>query len=788
MTKPGTLTESQSQLLRDLLARQPNPTEQALVAAMWSEHCSYTSSKVWLRRLPTAADWVVQGPGENAGVIDIGGEQLVVFKIESHNHPSYIEPYQGAATGVGGILRDILAMGARPLASLNALRFGNPQHSKTRNLLARVVAGIGGYGNCIGVPTVGSKVGFDPSYNGNILVNVMMVGLTHSRKLSRSQAVGVGNPVLYIGAATGLDGVQGAVMASASFSSKQQGARSTVQIGDPFLGKMLIEAMLELHQAEIPLAVQDMGAAGLCCASLEMAAKGNLGMILELGAIPLRAQGMSVQDIMLSESQERMLIVVKAGDELRAKSICQRWQLDCQPVGQLTDDGLLTVKLDGQVHVLLPARQIIQSAPCCERPWLMPHPVRPGPNDLSSARSTESNNPQRSGLSSAEKIASGKPVPKTIPGASGRLGNESRDSSWDLSRDLSQDLPGADLTQALKKLLSSPSLASRRWIWEQYDSQVGADTILGPGQADAAVVRIYSPTRADKSRALALSIDSTPRYCKADPFQGAMQTVAECWRNLSAVGAMPLAITDNLNFGNPERAEIMGQVVECINGLRQACLELKLPVVSGNVSFYNQTDDQSILPTPVIGGVGVLDDATTAVGIHLRLPDQLIILVGDTQGQLGQSLYAHEIIAYTGGAMPTVDLQGELRNGNLIRKVIRRGLVSACHDLSDGGLVVALAEMTQDVGAEIVPPENLQHRALAAWLFGEDQGRYLLATSNPDQVLEQAFQDGVKATVIGQTGGNYLTVADTIRLSLGELLEVRESWLPQWMEPKVPAL
>jgi phosphoribosylformylglycinamidine synthase subunit PurL len=702
-----------------ILGRTPNLTELGIFSVMWSEHCSYKSSKKWLKTLPTTGPRVICGPGENAGVVDIGDGQAVIFKMESHNHPSFIEPYQGAATGVGGILRDVFTMGARPIANLNALRFGSPDHPKTRHLVAGVVAGIGGYGNCVGVPTVGGECNFHASYNGNILVNAMTVGLADAKKIFYSAAAGPGNPVIYVGAKTGRDGIHGATMASAEFNEDTEAKRPTVQVGDPFTEKLLIEACLELMAGDAIVAIQDMGAAGLTSSSIEMADKGDLGIELDLDKVPVRESAMTPYEIMLSESQERMLIILKPGREDEARRIFEKWELDFAVIGRVTETGCLVLKMHGETVAELPVEPLVSQAPLYDRPWV-PTPKQP--------------------LVAAHDVAA-----------------------------------PADIMGALTTLLACPDLASKRWIWEQYDHLVMGDTVQRPG-GDAAVVRVR-----DSRKALALTTDCTPRYCFADPVAGGAQAVAESWRNLTAVGALPIAITDNMNFGNPERPEIMGQFVGCIEGMRAACLALDYPVVSGNVSLYNETNGTGILPTPAIGGVGLIAEAASSIGLAFRPGEQAIILIGKTVGHLGASLYLREIAGREEGAPPPVDLAAERRNGDFVRAQIEAGRVGACHDLSDGGLLVALAEMAMasGIGAEIAPPTDAV--PLHAYLFGEDQARYVLTTAAPDALLAEAAQAGVAAALLGVTGGAALTVQGAGAISTAELKRVNEAWLPAYM-------
>ncbi len=714
------LSAQEYQRIPEILGRTPTLTELGVFSAMWSEHCSYKSSRLWLRTLPSEAPHVIQGPGENAGVVDIGDGLAAVFKIESHNHPSFIEPRQGAATGVGGIMRDVFTMGARPIANLNALRFGDPDHPRTRHLVSGVVSGIGGYGNCVGVPTVAGEVNFHPAYNGNILVNAMTVGLARTDRIFRSAAHGPGNPVIYVGARTGRDGIHGATMASAEFSEEAEARRPTVQVGDPFVEKLLLEACLELMAEDAIIAIQDMGAAGLTSSSVEMAGKGGLGMELDLDAVPVREEAMTAYEIMLSESQERMLMVIRPEAEQTAREIFRRWELDFAVIGALTTTGRLTVSRNGRVEADIPIDPMVDRAPEYDRSWTAT--PMPGPLDE-----------------------------HTPPAVSTR--------------------------QALETLLASPDLASRRWIWEQYDWMVMNDTLGEPG-GDAAVVRVR-----DTTRALALTVDCTPRYCAAHPETGGAQAVAEAWRNITATGARPLAITNNLNFGNPERPDIMGQLVGCIAGMRRAATELGFPVVSGNVSLYNETDGEAILPTPVIGGVGLLDDISRRATLRLAGSGEALVLVGETTGWLGQSLYLREIIGREEGAPPPVDLGSERANGDLVRGLIADGLVTACHDLSDGGLAVALAEMliaSDGTGAAI---RNETALPLHSFLFGEDQGRYLLATSGPGEVLTRAQSARVSAAVIGRTTDDGLLTPDGDGpIPVDMLRSLHEAWLPQYMQ------
>lgn len=710
--------------MEKILGRLPTYTELGIFSVMWSEHCSYKSSRLHLGKLPTKAPWVIQGPGENAGVIDIGDGQAAVFKMESHNHPSYIEPYQGAATGVGGIMRDVFTMGARPIANLNALRFGEPSHPKTRTLVAGVVAGIGGYGNCIGVPTVGGETNFHKSYNGNILVNAMTVGLADQDRIYYARGASVGQPIVYVGSKTGRDGIHGATMASAEFSDGSKDNRPTVQVGDPFTEKLLIEACLELMQSDAIISIQDMGAAGLTSSAVEIASKGNIGVVLNLDEVPQREQNMTPYEIMLSESQERMLMILKPEHEAAARKIFEKWDLDFAVIGTTTDDQHLKLNMYGKCWCDIPVPPLVDQSPMYDRPSVPP--VKPAPID---------------------------------------------DSAF-TSRDLLADLA---------TLLACPDLASKRWIWEQYDSLVMGETILSPGisatqsrrAGDAALVKIEG-----KKKALAMSSDVTPRYCYADPYEGGKQAVAESWRNLTAVGAKPLAITNNLNFGNPEKPEIMGQFIGCLEGMGEACRFLDYPIVSGNVSLYNETSGTGILPTPTIGGVGLAGDYTKTVGLSFVAEGESILLVGETKGHLGQSLFLREIYGKEEGSAPPVDLRAERTNGDLVRTLIEDGTITACHDVSDGGVLVALAEMAMAVGigAKIESSDNS-----SGFWFGEDQARYIVTTTQPDRIITAAEIGGVPVKRLGVTGGKSLTLQGVGSSEVAELVEKNESWLPRFM-------
>jgi len=696
------------------LGRAPNLTELGIFSVMWSEHCSYKSSRIHLKKLPTTGPQVICGPGENAGVVDIGDGQAAIFKMESHNHPSYIEPYQGAATGVGGILRDVFTMGARPIANMNALRFGRPDHPRMRHLISGVVRGIGGYGNCVGVPTVGGEVNFHRAYDGNILVNAMTVGIAETDKIFYSAASGIGNPIVYVGSKTGRDGIHGATMASADFSEDSEEKRPTVQVGDPFTEKLLIEACLELMASDAIVAIQDMGAAGLTSSSVEMASKGGVGLLLDMDKVPQRETGMTAYEMMLSESQERMLMVLKPGREAFAEAIFHKWELDFAVIGEVTDSGRMVLVHGGETVCDIPLGPLADDAPAYDRPWLKTPPAAP-------------------------------------------LG----------------DLPAStDIAADLLRLMASPDIASRRWIWEQYDHMVGADTVQRPG-GDAAVVRVHGT-----DKGLAISTDCTPRYCYADPYEGGKQAIAECWRNLTAVGATPLATTDCMNFGNPQRPEIMGQFVGCIEGMAEACAALDFPIVSGNVSLYNETknDDGSgsaILPTPAIGGIGLLADWSKSATIAFKAAGEAILLVGETGGHLGQSIWLREIAGQEAGPPPPVDLDTERLNGDFVRSLIAAGKVSAVHDLSDGGLLVAVAEMALagGIGADL-PGIHDHHGA-----FGEDQARYLVTTADPDAIAAE----GVVIARIGTTGGEAIAVAG-MSIALADLRAAHEGFFPALMD------
>jgi phosphoribosylformylglycinamidine synthase len=703
------------------LNREPNYLELGVFSVMWSEHCSYKSSRLHLRKFPTIGLRVIQGPGENAGVVDIGDGQAVVFKMESHNHPSFIEPYQGAATGVGGIMRDVFTMGARPIALLNALRFGDPSHPRTKRLVAGVVAGIGGYGNCVGVPMVAGETNFHPGYDGNILVNAMCVGLAQADQIFYSAAPAAGLPVVYFGSKTGRDGIHGATMASAEFDEDSDEKRLTVQVGDPFAEKLLIEATLELMASGAVAAIQDMGAAGLTSSSVEMAGKGGVGIELDLDLVPQREEGMSAYEMMLSESQERMLAILKPGREADGRRIFDKWGLDAAVIGQTTETGHLVLRHGGEIVADLPLGPMTEDAPLYDRTWTTP----PRPARLD---------------------------PERVP-------------------------PPANWSAAVLKLMASPDMASKRWLWEQYDRHVMADTLEDSATgADAGVVRVHGT-----GKSLAVTSDCTPRYVAADPRVGGMQAVAEAWRNLTAVGATPIAITDNLNFGNPERPEIMGQIVAAIEGMAEACRALDFPVVSGNVSLYNETNGTAIPPTPVVGGVGLIAEGERHADFSSMRSGEDLILIGETRGELGASLFLREILGREDGAPPPVDLAAEKRNGDFVRGLIQTGAVKAAHDLSDGGLIAAAAEMAlaSNIGVSLLSaPENTPSHA---FLFGEDQARYLIATPDGELILGAATAAGVPAIRIGSAGGDAISAERLFTLPLAELRTAHEGWLPAYM-------
>ncbi|MBR9825768.1 MAG: phosphoribosylformylglycinamidine synthase subunit PurL [Alphaproteobacteria bacterium] len=720
------ITEDEYQIILDRLGRAPNMVELGIFSVMWSEHCSYKSSRAHLGKFPVTGEKVIQGPGENAGVIDIGDGQAAIFKMESHNHPSYIEPYQGAATGVGGILRDVFTMGARPVALMNALRFGAPDHEKTTHLVSGVVAGIGGYGNCVGVPTVGGETNFHEGYNGNILVNAMAVGLADTDKIFYARGAEPGQPIVYVGSKTGRDGIHGATMASAEFDDESEEKRPTVQVGDPFVEKKLIEACLELMATDAIAAIQDMGAAGLTSSSVEMADKGGVGIKLNMDAVPQREVNMTTYEMMLSESQERMLVIMKPGREDVAKAIFEKWELDVAVIGETTDSGRMVLEHKGEIVCDIPIAPLADDAPKYHRPYFAPE------------------------------------VRAQISG-----------------KDVAQPL---HMGEVLKTLMGSPNMASKAWIYRQYDRHVMADTAASSEDpSDAALVRVHGT-----NKALAITTDCTPRYCSADPFEGGKQAVAEAWRNITATGADPIAITDCLNFGNPEREEIMGQFVGCVEGMAMACKALDFPVVSGNVSLYNETNGQAIPPTPAVGAVGLLPDMDKRMGYGCLSDGHILLVVGKTVGAMGASLYLKEIEGREDGGAPMVDLAAEKANGDFVRGQIRAGRLTACHDLSDGGLMCAAADMALASGTGI----KLAHEAetdvpMHGFLFGEDQARYLVAAKKDDAIalIQDAKAEDIPLQVVGLAGGTSVSVNGAHAVKIDDLRAVHEGWMPALMTP-----
>ena len=719
------LAPNEYEVLLDRLGREPNQVELGVFSVMWSEHCSYKSSKIHLGKFPTKGPRVICGPGENAGVIDIDDGDACIFKMESHNHPSYIEPYQGAATGVGGIMRDVFTMGARPVALLNALRFGDPSHEKSKRLVKGVVAGIGGYGNCVGVPTVAGETNFHKGYNGNILVNAMCVGIARADEIYYSAAPEAGHDVVYFGSKTGRDGIHGATMSSTEFTEDSEEKRPTVQVGDPFAEKLLIEATLELMASGAVAAIQDMGAAGLTSSSVEMAGKGGVGVELDLNKVPQRETGMTAYEMMLSESQERMLAVLKPGFEDVGYRIFQEWGLDFAIIGKTTNTGHLVLKHHGDVVCDVPLAPLFDDAPLYDRPWVQPE-LQPR-------------------LDPAEV-----PAPE----------------SWN---------------DAVLKVVACPDMASKRWIWEQYDRHVMADTLQDSSTgADAGVVRVHGT-----DKGLAVTSDCTPRYVQADPYEGGKQAVAEAWRNLTAVGSRPIAITDNLNFGNPQRPEIMGQIVRATDGMAEACRELDFPVVSGNVSLYNETNGVAIPPTPTVGAVGLLTNYDVVTGFGGVAEGDVLVLIGETVGELGSSIYLREVLGREEGAPPPVNLKLERKTGDFVRGLIEAGELTVVHDLSDGGLVGAAADLAlaSDVGIEL----NASSATHAhAFLFGEDQARYLVAVSDAEALIAKAQEAGLHASVVGVAKGADFASSgpkgELYRIPVAHLREFHEGWMPNWIE------
>ena len=707
----------------DLLKRVPNITELGIFSAMWNEHCSYKSSRFHLKNLPTKGKNVIQGPGENAGVIDIGDDDAIVFKIESHNHPSFIEPYQGAATGVGGIMRDVFTMGARPIANLNSIHFGSPQHKKTKNLLRGVVHGIGGYGNCMGVPTIAGQTSFDESYNGNILVNAMTLGHVKKDKIFYSKAAGLGKPVIYVGSKTGRDGIHGASMASASFDDKIEEKKPTVQVGDPFTEKLLLEACLELMAGDSIIAIQDMGAAGLTSSSIEMASKGNLGIEINLNKVPCREANMSPYEIMLSESQERMLIVLENGKEEMAKKIFDKWNLDFAVIGQTTKSKKIELYFNEEKVADIPVNTLVENSPMYDRKW------------------------KKAKLPKRIKVE--KEQFKTLK-----------------------------VKNVLNKILSNPNVCSKEWIWQQYDHTVMGDTIQKPG-GDAGVVRVHGT-----NKAVAASVDSSAVYCWAHPLSGGKQIVCESWRNLISVGAKPIAITNCLNFGSPENEENMGEFVECVQGLGEASAYLEFPVVSGNVSFYNQTKDIGIKPTPAIGGVGLIKDYQNMVTMDLKEADNILLVIGKTEGHLDQSLFARDILNEKNGPPPEINLFNEKNNGETILKLIDKKFIKSAHDVSLGGIITALSKMCikGKKGATLKKSNYLINKF--EYLFGEDQGRYIIEISKDD--LENATkilqENSVHFDELGLVNEDNLIIDDKTKVSIDDLIKSHTNWLTNYME------
>jgi len=706
----------------DLLKRIPNITELGIFSAMWNEHCSYKSSRFHLKNLPTKGKNVIQGPGENAGVIDIGDDDAIVFKIESHNHPSFIEPYQGAATGVGGIMRDVFTMGARPIANLNSIHFGSPQHKKTKNLVRGVVHGIGGYGNCMGVPTIAGQTSFDESYNGNILVNAMTLGLVKKNKIFYSKAAGLGKPVIYVGSKTGRDGIHGASMASAVFDEKIEEKKPTVQVGDPFTEKLLLEACLELMAGDSIIAIQDMGAAGLTSSSIEMASKGNLGIEINLNKVPCREAKMTPYEIMLSESQERMLIVLESGKEDSAKKIFDKWNLDFAVIGKTTNSKKIELYFDEIKVADIPVNTLVENSPMYERKW------------------------KKSKLPKKIKIHK-------------------------------EQFKNLKIINVLNKILSNPNVCSKEWIWQQYDHTVMGDTIQKPG-GDAGVVRVHGT-----NKAVAASVDSSAVYCWSHPLSGGKQVVCESWRNLIAVGAKPIAITNCLNFGSPENEENMGEFVECVQGLGEASLYLDFPVVSGNVSFYNQTKDIGIKPTPTIGGVGLIKDYKNMVTMDLKQTDNILLVVGKTEGHLDQSLFARDILNEKNGPPPEINLFNEKNNGEIVLKLINQKIIKSAHDVSLGGIIIALSKMCikGKKGATLKKPNYLINQF--EYLLGEDQGRYIIEIekNNFKNVTEIFNKNSIHYDDLGIVNENELIIDDKSKVSIDELIKFHTSWLTNYM-------
>ena len=716
------LKKDEYEKICELLKRVPNITELGIFSAMWNEHCSYKSSRFHLKNLPTKGKNVIQGPGENAGVIDIGDDDAIVFKIESHNHPSFIEPYQGAATGVGGIMRDVFTMGARPIANLNSIHFGSPQHKKTKNLLRGVVHGIGGYGNCMGVPTIAGQTSFDESYNGNILVNAMTLGLVKKDKIFYSKAAGLGKPVIYVGSKTGRDGIHGASMASASFDDKIEEKKPTVQVGDPFTEKLLLEACLELMAGDSIIAIQDMGAAGLTSSSIEMASKGNLGIEINLNKVPCREANMTPYEIMLSESQERMLIVLEKGKEEMAQKIFDKWNLDFAVIGKTTKSKKIQLYFNEEKVADIPVNTLVENSPMYDRKW---------------------------------KKAK---LPKKI-------------------KIKKEEFKTLKIKNVLNKILSNPNVCSKEWIWQQYDHTVMGDTIQKPG-GDAGVVRVHGT-----KKAIAASVDSSAVYCWAHPLSGGKQIVCESWRNLISVGATPIAITNCLNFGSPENEDNMGEFVECVQGLGEASAYLNFPVVSGNVSFYNQTKDIGIKPTPAIGGVGLIKNYENMVTMDLKETDNILLIIGKTEGHLDQSLFARDILNEKNGPPPEINLFNEKNNGETILKLIDKKFIKAAHDVSLGGIITALSKMCikGKKGATLKKPNYLINQF--EYLFGEDQGRYIIEITKDDlgSVTKILQDNSVHFDELATVNENELIIDNKTKVSIDDLIESHTTWLTNYM-------
>jgi len=718
--KHGIKTDEYKKIIK-LIGREPNMLELGIFSAMWNEHCSYKSSKKYLKTLPTKNNKVIQGPGENAGVIDIEDGDAIVFKIESHNHPSFIEPYQGAATGVGGILRDIFTMGARPIATLNSIHFGDPSHLKTKNLLHGVVSGIGGYGNCMGIPTLGGEVKFNSTYNENILVNAMAVGLVKKNKIFYSKAKGINKSVIYVGSKTGRDGIHGASMASAEFDENTEEKKPTVQVGDPFTEKLLLEACLELMQDDSIISIQDMGAAGLTSSSIEMASKGNLGIEINMNKIPCREENMTPYEMMLSESQERMLLILNAGKEEDARKIFTKWDLDFSVIGKTTDTKNLVLNYNDKEVANLPLSALSTDAPLYDRKW---------------KKSLE-----------IKKI------------------------------DTPKKFESESLSESLKKILSSPNNSAKNWVWEQYDQTVMGDTIQSPG-GDSGVVRIHG-----KNKAIALTIDSSTDYCLADPITGGKQTVCEAWRNLISVGANPVAITNCLNFGNPEKEIVMGQFVETIDGIKQACQYLNFPVVSGNVSFYNETNNNSISPTPTVGGVGLIKNINNMMTSNFKNVGNFIFIIGKTLGHLYQSEFFKEVMNFNDGPPPKVNLFNEKNNGYAVLDLISKNLAESVHDISSGGILLSLAEMCirGKIGANInMPKVNLNKHE---YFFGEDQSRYIIEVKigHKKEVEKILKKQSIFYEEIGKTQKDEIYIEKELKININELIELNTNWFKRYI-------